>query len=99
MHIKAIILLVAIYLQTHVILISDVECINVYVYMHVVENQRSKVPEEMILLVQSMTHCGRKKEMNDPYGTNLPLHAHTHARIYHTVYRDVRARERDGMCV
>jgi hypothetical protein len=34
-----------------------------------------------------MTHCGRKKEMNDPYETNLPTH--THSYILYCVYIDV----------
>jgi hypothetical protein len=68
--------------DTHIILISDV-----WKIYYVVENNQPEEPEEMFSSVHLMTHCGRKKEMNDPCGTNLPSHTHTH--IYHTVHRDV----------
>ncbi len=62
-----------------------------------VVNNRSKEPEEIILLVHSMTHCGRKKEMNDPYGTNLRSYTHTHTLVYTILCIEMYVRE--SLCV
>ncbi len=83
-YIKAAVLLVIIYLQTHTHTIRyiDIRCGEGYMSLRIID---LKKPEEIISMVHLMTHCGRKKEMNDPYETNLPSHTHTHLYIPYCV--------------
>ena len=55
--------------------------------MHAVEINQSKRSKEKFLLLGSVTHCGRMKEMNDPFEIN-PL-THTQSYLLYCVWRCV----------
>jgi len=88
-YIKVNVLLVVIYLQTwrkaHIILISDVE----YIYIYVVVNNRSKEPEELFYFTSSFDDTMRQEERYEWPLWDQPnnTHTHTHSYIPYCVYR------------